>query len=307
MKKIITLFFLALSAGLFAQDYEKEGKVLGSIEIGNQEVTSIIVESTGCIRKTNVHMKGLFSMDEIVHLRETNNKKQYEVTKPNLSKNVYTDKECIGNVNNNLNPYEIVGELHNQYLSEILELETPSNVDVFEYAIIKLNSIQTSSQGDIKLVNDFITGFESGTVNQYNGMSITQILQPILTTNYGFIAAQKLDKIIEEGGTAEKIIEKVTQLEKSLTNNKSISEAEKATLLSTTAVTRHSVKFWYDNDNDDTPGMSPVVKADLRSAAGASAAAAVISFFFAPVAPLVWAVGVGVSAAVGSATAYFLD
>lgn len=65
-----------------------EATVLGSVNIGNKEITSVVDVVTGCMHKSNLHTKNLFIAGENVSIDMTNN----EIIKPNLPERVFVDK-----------------------------------------------------------------------------------------------------------------------------------------------------------------------------------------------------------------------
>lgn len=84
MKKKINIFvFIVLSNISFAQDNNNtdihKGYVLGSYQIGNQQVTSIYDENTNCIRKTYTHQIGLFTPNQEVDIIFSDNQNIAEI------------------------------------------------------------------------------------------------------------------------------------------------------------------------------------------------------------------------------------
>ncbi|PCJ22834.1 MAG: hypothetical protein COA97_12900 [Flavobacteriales bacterium] len=95
MKKLIALFLIAAPFGVFAQNNLHDAKILGSISIGNKEITSVLDETTGCTHKSNLHAKNLFVVGESVKLDMESNPNQPKIIKPNLPEVVFVDK-CKG-------------------------------------------------------------------------------------------------------------------------------------------------------------------------------------------------------------------
>lgn len=62
-----TLFVLSASFA-FSQNSETihNGRVIGSFEMGSKEVTTILDEATGCVRKSSPHGAGLFSLTKLL-------------------------------------------------------------------------------------------------------------------------------------------------------------------------------------------------------------------------------------------------
>ncbi|MDT8413521.1 MAG: bacteriocin fulvocin C-related protein [Vicingaceae bacterium] len=92
MKKILILILIILSFRAFAQNDLDDAKIIGSITIGNKEVTSVLNETTGCSHKSNLHTKNLFVVGESVKLDMKSNPNQPRIVKPNLPEVVYVDK-----------------------------------------------------------------------------------------------------------------------------------------------------------------------------------------------------------------------
>lgn len=95
MKKLINSFFVTfLATATFAQEIH-DAKIIGSFELGNNEITTIYDEVTGCERKTSPHSKNLFTPNENVQIKISENRQMAEVIKPTLPEQVYTNKNCI--------------------------------------------------------------------------------------------------------------------------------------------------------------------------------------------------------------------
>jgi len=97
MKKLInSTLIVFLTSFVFSQNSESinDGKVLGSFDYGSKEVTSILDESTDCVRKSNPHTKGLFTPNERVQIVIKENKQMVEVLKPSLQEQVFANKQC---------------------------------------------------------------------------------------------------------------------------------------------------------------------------------------------------------------------
>lgn len=86
-------FILTLTTfGASAQNNLHNAKIQGSITIGNQEMTSVLDETTGCVHKSTLHTKNLFVVGESIKLDIKNNNQQSKIIKPNLPENVFVDK-----------------------------------------------------------------------------------------------------------------------------------------------------------------------------------------------------------------------
>lgn len=101
MKKLIYSTLLVLATSFcFSQNNSannetiNNGRVIGSYGLGSQEVTTIMDETTDCIRKTSPHSKGLFLPNETVEIVLKENKQMAEVRKSLLTKKVYANKNC---------------------------------------------------------------------------------------------------------------------------------------------------------------------------------------------------------------------
>ena len=70
---------------LNAQTVLKKGKVLTSISIGTREFSSILDESTGCIFRTSIHEKGLYSAYEKVKIKHNLGSERGEIIKLRLN------------------------------------------------------------------------------------------------------------------------------------------------------------------------------------------------------------------------------
>ncbi len=95
MKKLLTLVLTTTAFGAFSQTNLHDAKILGSISIGNQEITSVLDETTGCNHKSTLHTKNLFIVGENVKLDIKENGNQSKIIKPNLPEIVFVDK-CNG-------------------------------------------------------------------------------------------------------------------------------------------------------------------------------------------------------------------
>ena len=104
MKKTIFILFCLLSINAFSQNDNTtqtlDLKVLGSINYGNQEVTTLI-DSDGCIHKTIPHTVGLFIKDEIIKMKLSNDNLQMaELIKETITEKIFATKKCDQNANN---------------------------------------------------------------------------------------------------------------------------------------------------------------------------------------------------------------
>lgn len=142
MKKVIYSLIIILSAiSCFSQNVEiHEAKIIGSFELGTQEVTTIYDEVTGCERKTAPHTKSLFTPNESVQIKISDKKHMAEVIKPLLSEKVYTNKNC-GNGANCLTAFCIINNNENSLILRY----TQNNLKVYYNATKRPNnSIQSN-------------------------------------------------------------------------------------------------------------------------------------------------------------------
>lgn len=102
MKKFIFLIALVSIVGSLSAQNEtiNNARIIGSYEIGNNEVTTVLDEVTGCIRKTSPHTKGLFLPNESVQVRISTTGEMAEIIKPSLPEQVYANKQCSNNNSN---------------------------------------------------------------------------------------------------------------------------------------------------------------------------------------------------------------
>jgi hypothetical protein len=70
-------------------------KIIGSIAIGNEEISSVIDLETGCTHKTFLHTTGLFSENEIVQISFKSHGELAEIIKYELSETVFVNKCTI--------------------------------------------------------------------------------------------------------------------------------------------------------------------------------------------------------------------
>lgn len=101
MKKLITFILTTCAVSVFAQGNLHEAKIIGSVTIGNKEVTSILDEFTGCSHKSTLHTKNLFVAGEQVKI----DMNKMKVIKPNLPENVFVDRCKDGDNKDNQDPY----------------------------------------------------------------------------------------------------------------------------------------------------------------------------------------------------------
>jgi len=142
MKKLIysTLFVLVTSFG-FAQNNSQSsetiniGRVIGSFELGSQEVTTIMDETTDCVRKTSPHTKGIFTPNENVEIVLKENKQSAEVRKPSLQKKVFTNRNCGNDQQECLSPLCVIRNDDNKMILRF----TDGNYKVFYNATLKPN------------------------------------------------------------------------------------------------------------------------------------------------------------------------
>ena len=250
MKKLIYSLFVVLSSTTsFAQNEElHNAKIIGSYELGTQEITTIFDEVTGCERKTSPHSKDLFIPNETVQIKISGNKQMAEVIKQSLPEQVFTNKKCGFSVSNAQNPYDVFGTRHNELvISFVNDVVIPSaeqtltEVDVYEY----LNTTD-------EVIDNYnkVDGMANANVNQYTGeLKSLQIEYPLLFNEY-----KKIRSIITNNGLSFELkIEKIKQFERSIINNSnalfsglddSSVEQLKSGILTATAIGRYSLYLW---------------------------------------------------------------
>jgi hypothetical protein len=148
MKKIIytTLFVLATSFGFSQNNGQNNetvnhGRVIGSFDLGTQEVTTLIDEETGCVRKSSPHSKGLFNPNEAVEIVLKGNKQMAEIRKPSLSEKVFANKNCNEEQEDCLSDLCVIKNDGNKLIIRY----TDGNYKVFFSATLKPNnSIQSN-------------------------------------------------------------------------------------------------------------------------------------------------------------------
>ena len=74
-----------------------DATILGSINIGNQEITSVYDEVTDCTVKSSLHSQHLFEVGESVKLDTEESAQQSKIIKLNMSEKIYTEKCNNGN------------------------------------------------------------------------------------------------------------------------------------------------------------------------------------------------------------------
>lgn len=143
MKKLIYFTFLVLVANMgYSQSNNQieetinTGRVIGSFEIGSNEVTTIVDEIVGCFIKTSPHTKGLFTPNETVQLILKGNQQIIEVRKPLLSEKVYANKNCENENNECQSSFCIIKNDENKLIFRF----TDGNYKVFYNASLKANN-----------------------------------------------------------------------------------------------------------------------------------------------------------------------
>lgn len=288
MKNLIYSALIVLTASFgYSQNNSQNnetinnGRIIGSFELGSQEVTTILDESTDCVRKTSPHTKGLFTPNENVEIILKENKQSAEVRKPALPEKVWANKQCdfSFSVSNPLNSNDSIGRIHNELLSDFM------------------NDIVSNNQGtpvSKEIVYDY---FNADSTQIYFVEHLDEIpdskseeveLLPNVPFDVKYPEALKLlydlNKIVyNEGLNLEMKINKIKQLEgKLLSNNipeylrnvpSDDIERVKSVLLSATSVGRYSLYFWTPIDegglgNTGYASRPPDwVYADLKAAA----------------------------------------
>lgn len=205
------------------------------------------------------------------------------------------------NVANPNNTYDDVGKEHNKILEKLVKINNVSEAKIMNQGDNQLNAIPTSTDEERAFVDKLIGDLPD--VYNLSQQPLSQILNPIVTTNAGRTAVTTLEGIVSRQNTpTATFIADIKQFEDNdIINNRDLSSQEKVAILTCTSVARFSVSFWDDFLN--VPKASPG-NADIGAAGGASLAAAAVSFFFGPVAPAAYLVGVGVSAGVASGLAW---
>jgi len=126
------------SSFIFSQNNETTNnvRVIGSFDLGSQEVTTILDETTGCVRKTSPHSKGLFTAGEIVKLKISETANKAEVLKQGLVELVFTKKWC--------NSEDVIQDLEfsNQDVTTISEF----------FSILKIALIDLTKNEQVKTI-----------------------------------------------------------------------------------------------------------------------------------------------------------
>lgn len=250
MKKIFYFLTLTFTTFIgFSQNNEiHNAKVIGSFELGNQEVTTIYDETTQCQRKTSPHSKNLFIPNENVQIKISDNKNVAEVLKPSLPESVYTNKKCGFTVANTENPFDYLGKAHNDNLIAfyndivLTSTEPLTSEDVYVY----FNSTEEEIQRQ-----ELTVGLTNVNKENYNN-TIQELYDkhPLVFKKY-----YQMRKIVDnESLSFEKKIEKFKQIEKFLLNNPPLEffgecplesiEGLKSSLLVTCATARYSLYLW---------------------------------------------------------------
>lgn len=100
-KNVLLSSIMLLGVIVFAQNNLHDGKVVGIVDLGNQEVVIVNDENTGCSHKSSVHDKGFFQLEENVQIDFDNNGNNAKIIKPSLPEQVYLNKKCNGVDNSN--------------------------------------------------------------------------------------------------------------------------------------------------------------------------------------------------------------
>ncbi len=217
MKKLFTLILTGCALGVFAQNILHDAKIIGSVDVGNKQITSVLDETTGCSHKSTLHTKNLFVAGESVKIDiKDGNGNESEIIKPNLPEVVFIDKCHIGNPQNDfqMTPVEFKENVAildarvrsinpNKHIREIILLDFSNhNFGKLKKRII-FDDINFSDEGTghDKVANDGIytsnTVFDNGDrLFQYVGESKRALSNPIVSPE--FKHQTKLDKVIDD-------------------------------------------------------------------------------------------------------------
>lgn len=188
MKKLINSLFVAvLTTVSFAQNEEvHDAKIIGSFEIGNKEVTTIHDEVTGCNRKTSPHSKNLFTPNEDVQIKISDNKQMAEVIKLSLPEQVFTNKRC--QTGEELSPEQIsfLVTLNNE-LDDII-----NNNVIYNYSLITnpfeqfgadnrlvIEEIYNSKSNKLFTVPTYFSDYKDKMVNLGHASEITPLVSSV--------------------------------------------------------------------------------------------------------------------------------
>lgn len=178
-----------------------------------------------------------------------------------------------------------------------MNVNNPSEQKLIDLGIDELNKVETASSKEEEFINKLVTDLPN--VYQNSQRPLSEILQPLISTNSGQQKISELDGILyRSGATIQTYILEVKQFEDGIVNDNDLTSKEKVAMLTSTSVARYSTYFW--SEYLSNAGISDHANADIGAAGGASLAAAGISFFFGPVAPAAYLLGVGISAGVAS-------
>ncbi|MCE3296363.1 MAG: hypothetical protein K0R65_2077 [Crocinitomicaceae bacterium] len=116
MKKIILGAVVITTLFSHAQESPRIVKVLGSFDLGANEVTTLKDISEGCTFKTSPHEKGILCQDEILSAVKFENAEKFEILKPDLNSKIYAFINCSSKLT-----IENVGEMHNYLVRSAIE------------------------------------------------------------------------------------------------------------------------------------------------------------------------------------------
>lgn len=97
MKKILFVCIavtVMCSAAILVPNTRHSAKVMGSIDIGNKQVTAILDQVTNCIHKSQPHEKNIFTYGEDIELEISNSGEKIEVIKPNMLQKIFVHPKC---------------------------------------------------------------------------------------------------------------------------------------------------------------------------------------------------------------------
>ena len=181
--------------------------------------------------------------------------KEENIPQSNLSENENVESKIIidkSNVNDFVNPYEFVGEIHNKALTEIIKYDKINLAIIESFNIIKnivkfeFQKIGYEAEIDFFLTQEKINYFE-------NYPSIDQGWNDFLLTlphNQRSIF-NNFENEINKFKTHDNYgisISNIKKFEKQAFENNSYSENDKILLLSALAIGRNSFSFWRDQD-----------------------------------------------------------
>lgn len=308
MKKLIYSLFVVLSATTsYAQNDEMHNaKIIGSFELGSKEVTTIYDEVTGCERKTSPHTKNLFTPNESVQIKISENNQMAEVIKLDLPEQVYANKNCQNEVFNYsvLTPdqkiveFDKIGQKHNEGLeftyNYIITKSNPNTTlqqsKIFAKQGANQFIVQLGENSHYGEVNQFINEvFQSNNLENFLNEKINSLSLSSIQINYiDSIEIEFVNLTTSQNSTL--FNQRLLQLEYSAINN--LTDDEELAILSYLAVSRASVDYWTIKGSDWSENVphvqnrsywGGVAKADGAGAAAGAGYFGISALFGGPV------------------------